>query len=77
MWTFLRALLGEGGERDREREREKGKWKGRERKGERDSIQVFVIRTLILSDQGTVVKTSFNLKYSLINPISEYRHIDC
>ena len=53
----------EGNERRRKRERGKSPWMS------------LIIRALILSDQGTILLTSFNLNYLLISPVHKYSQI--
>ena len=42
---------------------------------ERVLLGVFLIRTQILSDQGSMLMNSFNLKYFSTGPISKYSHL--
>lgn len=63
---------------EKEKERKKGKdreegIRDRERQGKLSWVSL-LLKTLILSDQGPTLMTSFNLNYFLGAPISKYSH---
>ena len=68
MYSHSRRKQKTGGRR-REREREKKRERGKR------SWMSLLIRALILSDQGTIQTTSFDLNYLLISPMHKHSQI--